>query len=83
VFANPRNATAGTVRQLEAEHDVAQTAWLDFFPYMLLRKRTHLLSTASPRLWTRCNAAGFKVNPKSQAGQELRRSLGSSSSSGK
>ena len=59
VFANPRNATAGTVRQLDAS--VTAQRRLDFFPYILLQSgRTYL-----DRHWEALEAldqAGFKVN---------------------
>ena len=59
LFANPRNATAGTVRQLEPSI-VAQRR-LDYFAYMLLRDGR----TFFDRHWESLNAldtAGFKVN---------------------
>jgi len=60
LFANPRNATAGTVRQLEPSI-VAQRR-LDYFAYMLLQDGR----TFFDRHWETLNAldtAGFKVNP--------------------
>jgi len=60
LFANPRNATAGTVRQLEPSI-VAQRR-LDYFAYMLLQDGR----TFFDRQWealNALNAAGFKVNP--------------------
>jgi DNA ligase (NAD+) len=59
LFANPRNATAGTVRQLEPSI-VAQRR-LDYFAYMLLQEGRTLFD----RHWDALNAlaaAGFKVN---------------------
>ena len=60
LFANPRNATAGTVRQLEPSI-VAQRR-LDYFAYMLLQDGRAFFD----RHWESLNAldaAGFKVNP--------------------
>lgn len=60
LFANPRNATAGTVRQLEPS--VTAQRRLDYFAYMLLRNGR----TFFERHWETLNAldaVGFKVNP--------------------
>ena len=59
LFANPRNATAGTVRQLDPS--IPAQRRLDFFAYMLLQDGR----TYSDRHWKTLNAlnvAGFKVN---------------------
>src|ERR1700731_392988 len=58
-FANPRNATAGTVRQLEPS--ITAQRRLDYFAYMLLQDGRTLFD----RHWEILNAldaAGFKVN---------------------
>jgi DNA ligase (NAD+) len=60
LFANPRNATAGTVRQLDAS--ITAQRRLDYFAYMLLKDGRTLFD----RHWDTLNAldaAGFKVNP--------------------
>jgi len=60
LFANPRNATAGTVRQLEPS--VTAERRLDYFAYALLEDgRTYF-----PEHWQTLKALetlGFKVNP--------------------
>src|SRR5712671_1477550 len=61
VFANPRNATAGTVRQLEPS--VTAQRRLDYFAYMLISGGRNLFD----QHWQALNAlenAGFKVNPR-------------------
>ena len=59
-FANPRNFTAGTVRQLDA--NVTAQRRLDFFPYILLRDGRTYFDHHSKTL-DALEAAGFKVNP--------------------
>jgi DNA ligase (NAD+) len=59
-FVNPRNATAGTVRQLEPS--ITAQRRLDYFAYALLKNG----ATYFDRHWETLNAldaAGFKVNP--------------------
>ncbi len=59
LFANPRNATAGTVRQLEPS--ITAQRRLDFFAYSLLQNGRTLFD----RHWETLNsleAVGFKVN---------------------
>ena len=59
-FANPRNATAGTVRQLESK--VTAQRRLDYFAYGLLQNGRTYLDRHSKTL-DALNAAGLKVNP--------------------
>jgi len=59
-FVNPRNATAGTVRQLEPS--ITAERRLDYFAYALLKNG----ATYFDQHWETLNAlaaAGFKVNP--------------------
>jgi DNA ligase (NAD+) len=61
LFANPRNATAGTVRQLEPS--ITAQRRLDYFAYMLIANGRTVFNTH----WETLNAldsAGFKVNPR-------------------
>jgi DNA ligase (NAD+) len=60
LFANPRNATAGTVRQLEPS--IVAERRLDYFAYMLLRDGRTFIDRQWETL-NALNAAGFKVNP--------------------
>ena len=59
LFANPRNATAGTVRQLESR--VTAERRLDFFAYMLLQNGQTYFDRHSETM-NALDAAGFKVN---------------------
>src|SRR5207248_3159980 len=59
LFANPRNATAGTVRQLDAS--ITARRRLDFFPYMMLRNGRTYFDRHS-RTLDALSDAGFKVN---------------------
>jgi DNA ligase (NAD+) len=58
-FANPRNATAGTVRQLESR--ITAERRLDYFSYMLLVDGRTYFDRHSKTL-DALDAAGFKVN---------------------
>ncbi len=58
-FANPRNFTAGTVRQLDT--NVTAQRRLDFFPYILLKNGRTYFDRHS-RTLDALGAAGFKVN---------------------
>jgi len=61
MFANPRNATAGTVRQLEPS--ITAQRRLDFFAYILIANGAGIFD----HQWKALNAldsAGFKVNPR-------------------
>src|SRR6202521_5234800 len=60
-FANPRNATAGTVRQLESK--VTAQRRLDYFAYGLLQNGRTYFDRHSKTL-DALGAAGLKVNPK-------------------
>jgi DNA ligase (NAD+) len=60
LFANPRNATAGTVRQLEPS--IVAQRHLDYFAYILLRDGRTFIDRQWETL-NALNAAGFKVNP--------------------
>ena len=59
-FANPRNFTAGTVRQLDA--NITAERRMDYFPYILLQNGRTYFDHHSKTLEA-LNAAGFKVNP--------------------
>jgi len=58
-FANPRNFTAGTVRQLDA--NITAERRMDFFPYILLENGRTYFDRHSKTL-DALVAAGFKVN---------------------
>ncbi|MGB8888823.1 MAG: NAD-dependent DNA ligase LigA [Candidatus Korobacteraceae bacterium] len=62
-FANPRNATAGTVRQLDPR--ITARRRLDFFAYGLLVDGRTIFERHSEAL-AALQAAGFKVNPNHQ-----------------
>ena len=60
VFANPRNFTAGTVRQLEPS--ITAQRRMDYFAYMLLKDGQTFFDRQSKTM-DALEAAGFKVNP--------------------
>jgi DNA ligase (NAD+) len=59
-FANPRNFTAGTVRQLDP--NVTAERRMDYFPYILLQNGRTYFNHHSKTL-AALDSAGFKVNP--------------------
>ena len=59
IFANPRNATAGTARQLEPS--ITAQRRLDYFAYMLLRDGRTIFERQSDAM-DALDAAGFKAN---------------------
>ena len=67
-FANPRNFTAGTVRQLEPS--ITAQRRMDYFAYMLLKDgRTHF--DRQSKTMDALEAAGFKVNPNRKLVKKL------------
>ncbi|MGB9074218.1 MAG: NAD-dependent DNA ligase LigA [Terriglobales bacterium] len=68
VFANPRNATAGTVRQLEP--GITAQRRLDYFPYMLLKDGRTYFERHSETM-DALEAVGFKVNPNRKLAKNL------------
>ena len=68
VFANPRNATAGTVRTLEPS--VTAQRRLDFFGYGLLADGRPIFDQHSQVLKA-LQVAGFKVNPHHKLAHDL------------
>jgi DNA ligase (NAD+) len=67
-FANPRNATAGTVRQLEPS--ITARRRLDYFAYMLLDHGQTYFDRHSKTL-DALEAAGFKVNPQRKLARSM------------
>src|SRR5882757_5923924 len=67
-FANPRNFTAGTVRQLEPS--ITAQRRLDYFPYMLLKEGRTYFDRHSKTM-DALEAAGFKANPHRKLAKNL------------
>jgi DNA ligase (NAD+) len=68
-FANPRNATAGTVRTLEP--NVTAQRRLDFFAYGLLSDGRPIFDRNS-KVLAALQAVGFKVNPRHKLAKNLK-----------
>jgi DNA ligase (NAD+) len=67
-FANPRNFTAGTVRQLEPS--ITAQRRMDYFAYMLLHDGKTYFDRQSKTM-DALEAAGFKVNPNRKLAKNL------------
>ena len=67
-FANPRNFTAGTVRQLDS--NITAERRLDYFPYILLRNGRTYFDRHSKTL-AALDTAGFKVNQNRKLVQSM------------
>ena len=61
-FANPRNATAGTLRQLDPR--VTADRQLDIFVYAVGRDARSLQVSCQRELMENLRELGFKVNPR-------------------
>jgi DNA ligase (NAD+) len=68
VFANPRNFTAGTVRQLEPS--ITAQRRMDYFAYMLLKDGKTFFDRQSKAM-DALEVAGFKVNPNRRLAKNL------------
>jgi DNA ligase (NAD+) len=68
VFANPRNFTAGTVRQLEPS--ITAQRRMDYFAYLLLKDGQTFFDRQSKAM-DALEAAGFKVNPNRKLAKSL------------
>ncbi len=67
-FANPRNFTAGTVRQLEPS--ITAQRRMDYFAYMLLQDGQTFFDRQSKAM-DALETAGFKVNPNRKLAKNL------------
>jgi DNA ligase (NAD+) len=68
VFANPRNFTAGTVRQLEPS--ITAQRRMDYFAYFLLKEGQTFFDRQSKAM-DALETAGFKVNPNRKLAKNL------------
>src|ERR1700689_2257657 len=68
VFANPRNFTAGTVRQLEPS--ITAQRRMDYFAYFLLKDGRTFFDRQSKTM-DAMESAGFKVNPNRRLAKNL------------
>jgi len=68
VFANPRNFTAGTVRQLEPS--ITAQRRMDFFAYFLMKDGQTFFDRQSKAM-DALELAGFKVNPNRKLAKNL------------
>jgi DNA ligase (NAD+) len=68
VFANPRNFTAGTVRQLEPS--ITAERRMDYFAYLLLKDGQTFFDRQSKTM-DALERAGFKVNPNRKLAKNL------------
>ncbi len=68
VFANPRNFTAGTVRQLEPS--ITAQRRMDYFAYLLLKDGQTFFDRQSKAM-DALETAGFKVNPNRKLAKNL------------
>jgi DNA ligase (NAD+) len=67
-FANPRNFTAGTVRQLDS--NITAERRMDYFPYILLQNGRTYFDHHSKTL-AALEGAGFKVNPNHKLARSM------------
>src|SRR5271157_1364147 len=67
-FANPRNFTAGTVRQLEPS--ITAQRRMDYFAYLLLKEGQTFFDRQSKAM-DAMELAGFKVNPNRKLAKNL------------
>jgi DNA ligase (NAD+) len=68
LFANPRNFTAGTVRQLEPS--ITAQRRMDYFAYLLLKDGQTFFDRQSKAM-DALEVAGFKVNPNRKLAKNL------------